>query len=126
MRTARIAIIGLCLTAPAAFAQAPGGFDGTWQVQGARSADAFCSQLAFRTLTVQQGKIGGTVGHTRGTFNLTGQVAPDGKATFYGDGPFGTLGRGTGQFTATAATGSIRFNAPDVFCEIGWTGTRQR
>jgi hypothetical protein len=109
-----------------AVAQTAAAFDGTWQLQGARTADPFCSQLTWRTLTVQQGNIVGTLGHTRGTFNLTGQVAPDGKATFFADGPFGHLGRGSGQFTAATASGSIRFNSPDVFCEIGWTSTRRR
>lgn len=123
LRLALLALIGIA-AAPAVEAQAP-SFDGNWQWQGARSADPFCSQLTFRTLTVQQGNIAGTLGHTRGPFNLSGQVAPDGRAIFFADGPFGHLGRGSGQFTSARANGSIRFNGPDIFCEIAWTGTRQ-
>lgn len=121
-----LALALLVLTAAATAAAQSPGVDGIWQWQGARSADPFCSQLVFRAFTVRQGSISGTLGHTRGTFSLSGQITPDGRASFFADGPFGHLGRGTGQFASANATGSIRFSAPDVYCEIGWTAARQR
>jgi hypothetical protein len=127
MRRLPIVAVALLLavaTDLSARAQAPTAFDGAWQVQGARSADPFCSQLSWRTLSVSNGAVKGIVGHTRGAFNLTGQVAPDGSATFFGDGPFGMLARATGRFTGNSGAGSVRFTGPDTYCEIGWTAAR--
>jgi hypothetical protein len=131
MKSIRIALAALCAIAgPAVLAQGPdsppaNAFDGTWQFSAAPTADPYCSQFVWRTLAVQQGAMKGTLGHYRGGFNITGQVAPDGKAAFYGDGPFAHLIRGNGQFNGRNGTGSIRLTGPDSFCEVNWKATRQ-
>lgn len=134
MKSIQIALAALCaLTATSVLAQAPdlppatapgSAYDGTWQFSAAPTADPYCSLFVWRTLAVQQGALKGTLSHFRGGFGITGQVAPDGKAIFYGDGPYGQLIRGNGQFSGQKGAGTIRVTGPDQFCDVSWTASR--